>query len=367
MKKILPLFAFVLLSASVFAQAPEKMSYQAVIRNNSNILISSQSVGMRISILQGTITGAAVYVETQTPTTNANGLASMEVGSGTVVSGTFSSIDWANGPFFIKTEADPIGGSNYTISGTSQLLSVPYALYAKTSGSSIPGPQGATGATGATGPAGATGATGPMGPMGPMGLTGPAGATGPIGLTGPAGATGAPGPAGAPGAGGFTHYIGEHFGGGVIFHLWKDNTGVEHGLIVDKTDLTTAQAWSNATSSLIGSSAQSSWDGLSNSNAIAGPSLTNSAAAICLNATNGGQSDWYLPSIDELSLLWHNRFNVNKSLSTIGGATVLPISVFYWSSTEESAGSAWFIGFFDGSPSANSKELTNYVRAVRAF
>ncbi len=131
MKKILTICAVLLLTASVYAQTPEKMSYQAVVRNSSDALVSSQAVGMQISILQGSANGTAVYVETQTPTTNANGLVSLEIGEGTVVSGDFSTIDWANGPYFILTETDPTGGTNYTITGTSQLMSVPYALHAK--------------------------------------------------------------------------------------------------------------------------------------------------------------------------------------------------------------------------------------------
>jgi len=132
MEKVFSILAALLLMANVYAQSPEKMSYQAVIRNNLNTLVTNQPIGMRISILQGSANGTVEYLETQTPTTNGNGLVSIEIGGGAVVSGTFSSIDWANGPFFITTETDPTGGTTYTITGTSQLLSVPYALHAKT-------------------------------------------------------------------------------------------------------------------------------------------------------------------------------------------------------------------------------------------
>ncbi len=117
------------------AQAPQKMSYQAVIRNASNALIANTAVGIKISVLQTSGAGTAVYVERQTPTTHANGLASIEIGGGTLISGNFGTINWANGPYFIKTETDPTGGTSYTISGTSQLLSVPYALFAANTGS----------------------------------------------------------------------------------------------------------------------------------------------------------------------------------------------------------------------------------------
>ena len=154
-----------------FAQAPEKMSYQAVVRNTTNNLVTNQPVGMQISILQGSATGTAVYIETQTPTSNANGLVSLEIGGGTVVSGNMATINWANGPYFIKTETDPTGGSSYTITGTSQLLSAPYALYAKTSGSSIPGPAGPMGPQGLTGPQGPAGTPGANGQGVPVGGT----------------------------------------------------------------------------------------------------------------------------------------------------------------------------------------------------
>ena len=114
------------------AQAPNKFSYQAVIRNASNVIVAGTPVGMRVSILQTTATGTAVYVETHNPNANANGLVAIEIGGGTLVSGNFATIDWANGPYFIKTDTDPAGGTSYSITGTSQMLSVPFALNANT-------------------------------------------------------------------------------------------------------------------------------------------------------------------------------------------------------------------------------------------
>jgi hypothetical protein len=133
MKKLFTLALVISLTLSSFAQSPEKMSYQCVVRNASGILVANQSVGIKISILQGTASGTVIYSETYSPNpqTNANGLVTIEIGGGFPVTGTFSSINWASGPYFLKTETDPTGGTSYTITGTSQLLSVPYALHAK--------------------------------------------------------------------------------------------------------------------------------------------------------------------------------------------------------------------------------------------
>jgi hypothetical protein len=136
MKKICTFLAALLVTGAL-AQAPQKMTYQAVIRDPSNLLLPNTTVGMRISILQGSVSGTPVYVELQFPTSNANGLVTCEIGGGAVVTGTLSAINWANGPYFIKTETDPAGGTAYTITGTSQLLSVPYALYAETSATAL--------------------------------------------------------------------------------------------------------------------------------------------------------------------------------------------------------------------------------------
>ena len=134
MKKIITTVAAFLLVATMWAQAPEKMSYQAVIRDAGNALVQTQGVGIQITILKGGASGIPVFVETHNVTTNTNGLVSLEIGTGALVSGDFSTIDWGTDTYFIQTETDPTtaGGTNYTITGTTQLMSVPYALHAKT-------------------------------------------------------------------------------------------------------------------------------------------------------------------------------------------------------------------------------------------
>jgi len=130
MKKFFSLLGFILLAVMVVAQSPRKLSYQAVIRNAQGKLVQNTDVGMRFSILQGSSTGLVVYSETQSAPTNVNGLVSIEIGNGTTER-SFDSINWAMGPYFLKSETDPAGGTNYSITGVSQLLSVPYALYAE--------------------------------------------------------------------------------------------------------------------------------------------------------------------------------------------------------------------------------------------
>lgn len=129
MKKIISLITFLFILHSVNAQVPQRMTYQAVIRNASNNLLSLKLVGIRLSILQNSIDGKAVYVETHQAVTNMNGLISIQIGGGVVWLGQFSNIDWSKGPYFVKTETDPEGGYDFTITGTTELLSVPYALF----------------------------------------------------------------------------------------------------------------------------------------------------------------------------------------------------------------------------------------------
>lgn len=139
------LFLLSCVVASVMAQAPERMSFQAVVRDASDNLVTNAPVGLRLSILQGSASGTAVYVETQSATTNANGLVSVQLGNGTAVSGSIGAIAWESGPYFLRTETDPTGGTDYTISGASELLSVPYALHAANNMAGPAGPQGPPG------------------------------------------------------------------------------------------------------------------------------------------------------------------------------------------------------------------------------
>ena len=202
MKKIYTLIASTFLSASLWAQAPQSFSYQAVVRGANNELVVNKQVSVKISILQTSENGTPIYVETHIPTANANGLVSIAIGTGSVLNGTFTTIDWAKGPFFIKTEVDPTGTVNYSLISTSQLLSVPFALYAA---NSQPGPkgekgdQGIPGKDGVDGKNGQDGKDGAIGPIGPKGDTGAIGQQGPVGLTGLAGKDGADGKNGIDG------------------------------------------------------------------------------------------------------------------------------------------------------------------------
>jgi hypothetical protein len=312
MKKIILLLTLSLsLLNFVNAQTPPNaFNYSAVARNAAGQPIATTTIGIQITILKTSPGGVSQYSENHFVNTDAYGLFNLVIGAGAVQSGSMATIDWSNDNYYLKVGMDAAGGTNFLTMGTTQLLSVPYALHAKTAESIVGG-----------------------------------------------------------GAGGnFTHYIGEEFGGGVVFHLWKDASGIEHGLIVDKTDLSTSQVWSNINQTLIGTSAQSGWNGLSNSNGIVGQAgHTISAAALCLNSTNGGFNDWYLPSIQELNMLSNNYYTVSRSLTQIIGATEILINTIFWSSTEGDDLTAWIFSAIMGPQGNDIKSSGKYVRAIRAF
>jgi len=126
----LSLFSLVF-SNNAWSQAPEKFNYQAVVRNASGEIIASSSVSMRIAILSGSSTGTEVFAEEHALTTNDFGLVNFQIGGGSNQTGSIASIDWGANSYFVAVELDATGGTNYSATGTAQLLSVPYALYAK--------------------------------------------------------------------------------------------------------------------------------------------------------------------------------------------------------------------------------------------
>lgn len=156
MRKLILSMVVVALSAiTVFAQVPEKLNYQGVARDNAGNVLATQSIGLQIKLHSGSGSGPVVYTETHTVTTNAFGLFNVQIGSGANPSGTIAAINWGGDSYFVEVGLDASGGTTYTSMGNQELLSVPYALYAKAS--ATPGPAGPTGATGATGAANASG------------------------------------------------------------------------------------------------------------------------------------------------------------------------------------------------------------------
>jgi hypothetical protein len=384
---IMLLFTFSFCLSPSSAQAPNRFSYQAVVRNAGNALVQSSNVGFKISILQGSVSGTVVYSETQVIATNANGLASLEIGSGSVVSGTFSTIDWSGGPYFLKTETDPAGGTSYTITGTTQLLSVPYALHAKTVTSypeTDPIVKAINGIVKSNGTTISAAVAGDF-PVLNQNTTGSAATfTGSLvgEVTGIQGATVVSNAAVinklltgyASGAGTVAatdnilqaiqklngnnpaHYVGENYGGGIVFYVFDNG---KHGLIASTSDQSTGIVWTTVTFQSIVSNAVR--DGISGGHAnteriIIQAGAGSYAAQLCANHNGGSYADWYLPSKYELNLLYLQK-------SIVGGFA----NVYYWSSTENDNGSAWGQAFNTGIQALNNKFGLVYVRAIRAF
>jgi hypothetical protein len=425
MKKLLSILSLMVLSVVLYAQTPQSFSYQTVIRDAGWNVLANQSVGIEISILEDATNGTSVYKEEHASTTSQIGLVNLAVGEGTVVSGDFTTIDWGNHSYFIQVAIDVTGGSNYQVMGTTQLRSVPYALYAETSGNPGPqgpigltGPQGIPGDTGAIGPQGPIGLTGPqgvpgdtgaIGPQGPIGLTGPQGIpgdTGAVGPQGPIGLTGATGSQGtfpngtaagemmywdgnnwlavAPAAldsatfmfvsgvptwvGGTPVVIGDFYQGGIVF--WLDGNG--GGLVCAASNLPMSK-WGCSGNTISGADGTAIGTGAQNTIDIVNGCTTtlNTAAYRCANLTLNGYSDWFLPSQDELYQMYVNMAAINTTAIANGGSAFDTFNAMYWSSSEFNSIQAHIQSFgttgFPGNQALTNKDNYNYVRAIRAF
>jgi hypothetical protein len=361
MNKIHTVIATLLISLSFFAQAPEKISYQAVLRDASNTLLTSTTVGMQISILQGSTTGSSVYTETHSAATNNNGLISVEIGTGTVTSGTFANIDWATGTYFVKTETDPAGGTTYTITGTSQLLSAPYALHAKTAktAESVTGSLSGT----ATGQLQSWDNTNSEWVI--VANTPNEGATLQMISGVPTWTGGTPPPA-----------IGDFQDGGIVFYVADEPTdldgdgNLDTGLVcavMDQNGGATTQ-WEQTPYTVTGATSFDIGGGATNTDAIIA-TINGSypyAAGIARAYNGGGYTDWFLPSEGELQLMANHKATIDTAASNNGGSNL--VSAYYWSSSEWASSNAKVYHLGNNSSGATQRSSSTYfVRAVRAF
>ena len=224
----------VIITTALSAQSPQQLNYQAVVRNASGQPVTGGTISMFFIIHDSTATGTVIYQEHDTVSPNQFGLVTSAIGS---TGGNLATINWGAGPKFLQVKTDITGGSNFTDMGTSQLISVPYALFAANSAAGPQGPagaQGSAGAAGATGDTGPTGLSGTTGPAGTTGATGANGATGATGATGTNGVTGATGPVGCTTA---NRVVKSDGVSAVCSHIYDDGTNVGIGTDTPTTTL----------------------------------------------------------------------------------------------------------------------------------
>jgi hypothetical protein len=309
MEKIFTLLIGIVLSIAILnsqVAPPQAFSYKATfMKANGNSPLSNKTISLRINIL--TSGGASVYEEIFKPTTNKDGQIDIVIGRGGI---GFSSIEWSIGEYFLKTEVDVNGSTNYQLLSQTQLLSVPYALYSDESGfalsadynnlSNKPAIDGSeTKITAGTN----------------------------VTVTG-TGTSGSPYVVNATNAGATTHYIGESYGGGIVFYVYKNANGEEHGLILSLESLGIVNFGYYWVSGI-----GSAWDGATNTKIlIEGWSTTETdAVKLCDSYSGGGFNDWYLPAIDELHMLWNNIYIIDKTLSNLFESS--NVGGINWSST----------------------------------
>ena len=336
------IFALTVISETVYTQVPDKFKYSTEIKQDDK-LVKSKEIQLQISLLKDSVKGDIIYKEKQTIITNENGIANFVIGdeNSKKLKGSLSDIDWANNLYFIKIAADINDDGKIDNSWTSQVLSVPYALYAKSAGEiSSELPEKDPDFKKSVASSISQNDTNNWNDLVRK----------------------------------HKHFIGELYGGGIVYWVTPDG---QHGLVASLNDLCGGKKvqWSpNPQRSISG--AQSYTDGKSNSAAIIKADNANGyPAEACSAYKNGIYNDWYLPSNQELQLMLASTFIIDKVLSednntnTNGVTFINKVGEYgrYWSSTEQATNAAWLAFFTQNRLDFDRKDTYARVRAIRSF
>ena len=339
MRKLLFTLIFITGSFSLIAQAPEGFGYQAVVRNGTGDIIPDQAVSFRFSILKGSTVGEIVYSENHNIITDPFGAVSLIIGNGTDKTGDFSTINWGSDSYFLKVELDNSGGNFYTDMGTTQLLSVPYSLYSKNAANGFSGNYNDL-----TNLPVIDGSETKIAAGTNLKIEGDGTTDNPYILSIS------------------SHYIGESYGGGIIFFVYDNG---QHGLIAAVQDQDFGIGWYNGVLRYTNTVGDGVNAGAMNTTLIislqtndnpVGSFAAKKCADYSVTANGVTYGDWYLPSKYELAKLYSQK-------NVVGGFR----DDYYWSSTELSSITAWSQNFSNGDRFNLDKSLPYCVRAIRAF
>lgn len=350
------------------AQIPQQFNYQSIVRDLSGNILPNHTLGIQFTILSGSATGTNVYSERHVVTSQNSGLITLTIGSGTVINGTMTGIDWSLGTFYLSISVDYNNTGAFTALGVTPLLTVPYAMYAQKAGT-LDGADGLPIANPQKGDI--------------VYFDGTKWKALHIGTKRqqlvviddlPVWET--------------KHYVGEFYGGGIIFFVWEEN-GYQHGLIAALADLPStapdddldgvpdgfmmAPNLGTETNPVFDQipDTKSHFKGLQNTNNIAdfqdGKGLTGNAAQVCRQYTGGGYTDWYLPSVHEISTLYRNLLLVNTVLEDDKNAQTQIVIGNYWSSSIFNATQGWTWAMARGYGSNFNLHQYRYVRPIRQF